>query len=123
MPDGDPVEWKPIRHHFGIEAFGVNAFVAEREGDAVVEDHDELGPDHEELYYVAQGHASFTVAGEELDAPAGTLLFVRDPGASRTAVARTPGTTVLAIGGKPGAAFTRSQWERRDLGDAAAPDG
>ena len=117
VPDDDPVEWKPIRHHFGIEAFGVNAFVASSEGELVIEDHDEVGPEHEELYLVTAGHALFTVGDEEVDAPAGTLVFVRDPSTRRLATAREPGTTVLAVGGRPGAAFERSDWERRDLGE------
>jgi len=117
VPDGDPVEWKPVRHHFGIEAFGVNTFVAPTEGELVIEDHDEVGPDHEELYFVASGGATFRIGGEEVDAPAGTFVFVRDPSLARRAVARAAGTTVLAIGGKRGAAFVRSPWERRELGE------
>ena len=116
VADDDPVEWKPIRHHSGIEAFGVNAFVASGEGDPVIEHHDEVGPEHEELYVVIVGHALFRVGDEEIDAPAGALVFVRDPSIRRVATAREAGTTVLAIGGKPGSAFKRSDWERRDLG-------
>src|SRR5262249_28612606 len=59
---------------------------------------------HEELYLVLTGRATFTVAGEEIDAPPGTLVFVRDPAEKRGAVALDAGTTVLAVGGKPGAA-------------------
>ena len=109
-------DWKPIRHHFDVRSFGINAFVAPDAGDEVVEDHDEMGEraaQHEELYFVASGHARFTVAGEELDAPQGTIVFVPDPEARRSARALEPGTTVLAIGGKPGVAYDVSKWEHR----------
>ncbi len=109
-------DWKPIRHHFGIQAFGVNAYVALDDGSTVIDEHtevDDSGTGHEELYLVASGHATFTVAGDEIDAPAGTLVFVRDPAVTRSAVAREAGTAVVAIGAQPGTAFEPSDWELR----------
>ena len=103
-----------VRTHFGISAFGVNAFAAD-EGENLVSEHDELGEragKHEELYFVSSGNATFTVNGDEIDAPAGTFVFVRDPAAKRSAVARETGTAVVIVGGKPGEAFTPSAWER-----------
>jgi hypothetical protein len=107
-------DWKPVRRHFGIRSFGVNAYVAHADGVTVIAAHDEVSEDgtsHEELYFVASGHATFTVAGETLEAPAGTFVFVDDPAATRGALARTAGTTVLAFGAEPGAAFQVSEWE------------
>lgn len=107
-------EWKPVRRHFGIRAFGASAYIASAPGDHVVPIHSETkdsGTRHEELFLVATGHATFTVADEEIDAPAGTFVFVPDPATVRGAVAREPGTTVLAVGGEPGVAFTVSEWE------------
>ena len=102
--------WRPVRRRFGIEAFGVNVFSAERAGELVIEDHYEReGP--EELYVVLRGRAAFTLGdGEEVDAPVGTLVFVR-PGTHRVATAREPGTAVLGVGAKPGEAFEPSGWE------------
>jgi mannose-6-phosphate isomerase-like protein (cupin superfamily) len=74
--------WRPVRRRLGIEAFGVNAYTCDAAGEEVVEAHDELGTGaghHEELYVVVSGHATFTLDGEEHDAPAGTLVFCRDP--------------------------------------------
>ncbi len=48
--------------------------------------------------------------GEEKDVPAGSVVFLRDPKVKRYARAEEPGTTVLAIGGKPGA-HEVSAWE------------
>jgi hypothetical protein len=98
-----------IRHHFGIRAFGTSA-VRSIDGGVVIREHDEMGfrigqSGQEELYVVVAGRATFTVDGEQVDAPSGTVVFVRDPAATRSAVAEEPGTTVLAIGGKPGEAF------------------
>jgi hypothetical protein len=66
----------------------------------------------EELFAVMSGHAVFTVDGEDLDAPSGTLVFVRDPALIRSARATVDGTAILAIGGRPGVAFEISRWER-----------
>lgn len=109
-------DWKPVRHHFGIGSFGVNATVA-RAGDTLLEEHDETDTRHEELFAVLRGHAAFTIAGEEVDAPAGTLVYVPDPATVRSARALEDGTSVLALGGEPGVAFTVSPWERKYFGE------
>ena len=112
--------WRPIRHHLGVRAFGVNAWVGPREGDEVIEDHRETeggAAAHEELYLVLRGRAAFTVEGEETEALAGTLVHVADPGARRRAVALVAGTEVLAFGAPPGAAYAVSPWERRHFPD------
>ncbi len=103
-------DWKPVRHHFGISAFGTNAYVARTEGDLLIEEHDEVGGEHEELYVVLEGEARFTVDGDTFDAPPGTLVFVPPP-VVRTAVARSAGTAVLAVGAIAGRAFEVSRWE------------
>jgi hypothetical protein len=102
--------WLPVRATLGIRAFGTNAYTAGKAGDDVVEPHtedDELA--HEELYFVARGHARFTIDGETIDAPAGTYVFIPDPASHRHAVAEEEGTTVLSFGGP--ANFTPSAWE------------
>jgi hypothetical protein len=106
--------WRPVRHHFGIEAFGINAYTADRTGMHVIEQHDELeggAGGHQELYVVMFGAAAFTIDGEEVQAPAGTLVFLGDPAVRRGAVALEPGTTVLALGGEPGRPYKISAWE------------
>jgi hypothetical protein len=110
---GDELQWRPVRRTLGIEAFGVNAYTANA-GELVVEEHNETGPGaghHEELYVVVTGRATFTVDGESLDAPAGTLVFLDDPKEVRAARAVEDGTTVLAIGGTRGEPFRVSPWE------------
>lgn len=102
--------WKPVRKTLGVTAFGVNAYTAANAGDEVVEEHTEEQLGHEEIYAVVRGHATFTVDGEEVDAPEGTLVFLDDPKQRRHAVAKEPGTTVLAIGGRPGV-HEVSAWE------------
>ncbi len=102
--------WKPVRRTLGVTAFGINAYTAANAGDEVVEDHTESQLGHEEIYAVITGHAVFTVDGEEVDAPTGTLVFLDDPAQQRSAIAREPGTTVLAIGGVPGK-HDVSAWE------------
>ena len=104
----------PVRVRFGIESFGVNAYTALADGGRVIEEHDELSAGagrHEELYFVASGHATFELAGEEVDAPAGTLVFVGDPAVRRAAKAKVEGTTVLVVGGVVGRPFEPSPWE------------
>jgi tetratricopeptide (TPR) repeat protein len=103
--------WRPVRHHFGITAFGVNAWTARDAGDRIINEHDESEPDsNEELYLVLRGRALFELDGEQVAAPAGTLVFAR-PGVKRTAVAEEPGTTIIALGGTPGQAYEPQGWE------------
>lgn len=106
--------WHPVRRRLGIRAFGINAYSSEAVGKVVIEEHDETGSGaggHEEVYVVLRGRATFTIDGERVDAPAGTLVFVRDPEQKRVAVAEEKGTLVLAIGGEPGRAYEVSPWE------------
>jgi hypothetical protein len=101
--EGDRV-FVPLRRELDIAAFGANALRQAKAGELVVGEHDELGPGsdgQEELYVVIQGSATFTVDGDELDAPFGTAVFVR-PGAMRKAIATSDGTIVLAVGGRRG---------------------
>ena len=102
--------WKPIRKTLGVTAFGINAYTAANAGDEVVEEHTEEQLGHEEIYAVVAGHATFTVDGETVDAPAGTLVYLDEVAQRRHAIANEPGTTVLAIGGVPGKHET-SAWE------------
>jgi hypothetical protein len=102
--------WKPVRRSLGVTAFGINAYTAAHAGDEVVEDHTEEQLGHEEIYFVHTGHAVFTVDGEEIDAPAGTMVYLDDPLLRRHAVAKEAGTTVIAIGGVPGK-HEPSPWE------------
>lgn len=114
LPTFGELKWKPLRRPLGVSAFGINAYWAESAGDELIEEHDELGTGagrHEEIYVVIGGAARFTVAGDELDAPPGTVVFVRDPAARRGAVATKPNTTALAVGGNPGHPYEVSPWE------------
>jgi quercetin dioxygenase-like cupin family protein len=104
--------WAGVRSHFGIESFGVNAWTGEEPGDDVIGEHDEATGGQEELYVVESGLATFTVDGQEISAPEGTIVFIRDPTIKRHAVADEPGTRILAIGAKRGEVFTPSTWER-----------
>lgn len=108
----EAARWAIIRSHFGIESFGVNAWTSRAAGQTVINEHDEAENGHEELYVVMSGKATFTVDDETVEAPAGTIVFVRDPATKRTAVADEKDTTVLALGAKAGEAFTPSNWER-----------
>ena len=107
-------QWVPIRAELGLAACGINAWRAGDAGQELIGEHDEVGSGaggHEELYAVLSGRASFVVDGQEVNAPAGTFVFVRDPAAKRAATAQEAGTTVLAVGAPADEAFTPSDWE------------
>ena len=104
------VHWLPLRHSLGVRAFGTNAYRGDA-GEQVIEEHTEEGNDQEEMYVVLHGRARFTLDGEEVDAPAGTAVFLPDPPTRRAAVAEEDGTVVLAVGGKPGEGYEASSWE------------
>jgi tetratricopeptide (TPR) repeat protein len=103
--------WRPIRRTLDIGAFGINAYVAPEAGVDVVEEHTESALGHEEVYIVLSGRATFTLGDDELDAPTGTVVFIRDPAVKRHARAEEPGTQVLAVGGRRGEGFEPSPWE------------
>jgi tetratricopeptide (TPR) repeat protein len=102
--------WRPVRHHFGITSFGINAWTAPEAGDRIINEHDESDDENEELYLVHQGRAVFELDGERLDVPAGTFVSV-PPAVKRTAFAEEPGTTIVAVGGVPGKAYEPNGWE------------
>jgi tetratricopeptide (TPR) repeat protein len=112
--DAAGVGFRPIRRRLGVRTFGVNAYTARTAGDQVIEDHHENATGagrHEELYMVMTGRAEFTVAGEVIDAPAGTLVFVADIDAQRGAVAREDDTTVVVVGAPAAAPLPTSPFE------------
>jgi tetratricopeptide (TPR) repeat protein len=104
--------WHTIRSTLDIRAFGINAWTALEDDQRLIGEHDEAeGEAHEELYVVLSGTATFTLDGETVEAPEGTVVHVPDPAVKRGATG-SKGTTILAVGAKPGVAFTPSSWER-----------
>ena len=101
--------FRPIRQTFGITSFGATTWTGREPGDRIINEHDEAG-EHEELYIVQSGRASFELDGERVDAPAGTFVFAR-PGVKRTAYAEESETTIVAVGGVPGQAYEPDGWE------------
>jgi hypothetical protein len=99
-----------VRHHLGIESFGVNTWTGHSAGDRIINEHDEEEDGNEELYLVLRGRAVFELDGERQDAPTGTLVFC-PPNVKRTAFAEEPGTTLLALGGKVGSAYAPNGWD------------
>ena len=111
IPISHGLVWRPVRRRFDVRSFGVNAYTSEEVGGQVVEEHTESQLGHEEIYLVLRGSASFTLDGEEVELGAGTLVHISDPEVRRVALSAEEGTTVLALGGKPGEAYTVSAWE------------
>ena len=100
---------RPVRHHLGISAFGTNAWTAANEGDRLMPQHTE-DEGSEELYVVLRGRARFEIDGDTIDAPVGTLVFVKPEG-DRTAFAEEAGTTVLAVGSNVEQPYLVRGWE------------
>ena len=112
--------WRPVRRRFGITAFGTNAYTG-KAGQRVIEEHSERD-NHQEMYVVLRGRATFTLGDDEVDAPAGTIVFVR-PNTKRGAIAAEDGTAVLAVGAKPGVVFEPSPWEDVFVANSYAEQG
>jgi hypothetical protein len=72
----------------------------------LISQHDESGSGQEELYIVLDGHATFELDGETVEAPAGTFVLV-GPDARRKA---TGEGTILALGATPGEAYEAIEW-------------
>ena len=118
-----------IRRELDIQSFNINALRAVA-GEELLREHDEVGyggDRHEKAWLVLSGHAVFTVDGEEIDAPAGTVVHVPVPEAKRSAVAKEPGTTLLGLGGRPGQPYRLTPgealahfWPHHEAGDFEA---
>ena len=104
----------PVQLALDYRAAGVNGWLGDP-GETLVPEHEE--DSDEELYVVVRGRATFTVDGETVDAPEGTLIHLV-PGEKRTAVAEERGTIVLAIGGTQGVAPGPSGWTPFVVADA-----
>ena len=102
--------YRPVRHHLGIQSFGVTAWVGAAAGDPIINEFDEESEPAEELFIVVSGRATFEIEDEEIDATSGTLVFTTQ-GTHRTAVAAEPSTTILVVDGTPGKAYDASGWE------------
>jgi hypothetical protein len=103
--------FRPVRHHFGITAFGATVWTARAAGDLIVDEHDEGDPTaDQELFVVLRGHAVFELEGDRVEAPAGTFVFA-PPRTKRRAFAEESGTTIMLIEGTSGKAYEPRGWE------------
>ena len=125
-PDINDGAFHLVRRHFDVQAFGVNAATGNA-GDEMIEEHHEADDEenqtngHQELFAVMTGHAVFTVDSEEIDAPAGTIVFVRDPALLRAARATADNTAIFAVGG-PAGSRTPSRAGKHRSRNRATPD-
>jgi len=84
--------WRLVRRTLGLRSFGVNV-VDIAPGEQIPE-HDELGRDQEEVFYVVDGAPTLVIDGEPHPAPAGTFARL-DPEHSRTV--RNDGGTAASV--------------------------
>jgi uncharacterized cupin superfamily protein len=84
----------------GVESFGLQVLDLPP-GFADYPEHDHTHDGQEEVYVVLTGSAEFAVAGEHVEAGAGTIVRVA-AAARRSLVPGAAGVRVLAIGCAPG---------------------
>jgi mannose-6-phosphate isomerase-like protein (cupin superfamily) len=77
----------------------------------VIKRHSEEESGQEELYIVLSGRATFTVGSDEIEAPAGTLIYITEPATERVGFANEEGTVVLSVGAVRGTAYEPSGWD------------
>jgi mannose-6-phosphate isomerase-like protein (cupin superfamily) len=106
--DEDDVEWYPLQHHFGLEAFGANLYEAPRAGIELVGEHTEHDSGQEELYVLIAGRARFDLEGESLEVAAPGVVAVKDAAVRRSAVALDADTRLLAVGAPRSGRFATS---------------
>ena len=110
---GHGFDWRPLRKALGTTAFGVNGYTADAGGE-VIENHDELSQGaagHEELYVVHRGARRRSRSTATRSRRRRARCSSSRPGTRRGATATEDGTTVLVIGGVPGAAGPRTPFE------------
>lgn len=101
-------DWRLVRRTLDCRAFGVN--LVEIAPGASIPEHDEVGRDQEELFYVVSGHATIVVDGAEHPAPAGTFARV-DPERTRTVRGAGEGpTTVLIVSAPRTSGYEPMDW-------------
>ena len=91
----------------GVQAFGLQVLDLPP-GFADYPEHDHVQDGQEEVYVVLDGSAELTVAGERVEANAGSLVWV-EPASKRKLVAGPKGVRVLAIGCAPGSGYERPE--------------
>jgi quercetin dioxygenase-like cupin family protein len=74
--------WRLVRRTLGLRAFGMN-LVTIAPGEQIPE-HDEVGRDQEEVFYVVSGRPTLVIDGEDHPVRAGTFARL-DPQHTRTA--------------------------------------
>ncbi len=117
--DADDPVWYPLQHALGIDTFGANVFVAVRDGQLLVEAHDESESGQQELYLLLDGTAVFELDGEDARLERGDVLSVVDPSVRRRAKALTEGTKLLVVGA-PSGSF-ESSWNPAHFADIPRP--
>jgi uncharacterized cupin superfamily protein len=105
-----PQTWKSIRHHFGITAFGINA-VTKDAGQVLIPEHNERESGQQEIYFVHAGEVVATLGDERVTVPAGGLIGVEADVTRKIESTASP-TTLLCVGGTPGAAYEVGGWEQ-----------
>jgi quercetin dioxygenase-like cupin family protein len=111
--DPDDFDWYPLQHHFGLGAFGANAFGGDA-GTTLVAEHDERESGQEELYVVIRGSARLALAAEVFEVTAVSVVAIPDPAVKRAAVATEDGTIVLAVGA-PAASGFATTWNEANF--------
>ena len=97
---------RPVRHHLGITAFGINSWTAKTREIASSTSTTRPTTGARSSTSWCRG-APCSSSTERQRRPAGTFVFV-PPGVMRTAFAEEPGTTILAVGGIPGRHTSRT---------------
>jgi hypothetical protein len=82
LPDGR-YRYRPVRHHLGIQGFGVTAWVGAAAGDPIINEYDEDSEPAEELFIVLSGRAIFELEGEKSNNathPPTRIIAINGPG-------------------------------------------
>ena len=106
--------WREVREHFGITAFGVNAYEAEAGKELVVRHEESSYGGQEELYLLVRGRARFRLDDDEVEIAEGELLYV-PADVVRDATALATPTIIFMVGGSPGA-YEPFDWDALDAG-------
>jgi len=99
-----------VRRYLGIRAFGCNAWEADA-GAMLVPEHDETPYRQEEIFLVVKGRARFVLDGEEVEVPAGGIVYA-EPQVVREAFALETPTLLFLVGGVPGEPYAPPAWAR-----------
>ncbi|MEL6544336.1 MAG: hypothetical protein AAFQ82_06900 [Myxococcota bacterium] len=102
------IRFKAMRQELGVSAWGMNVIEIDPHNEGYPE-HDHVEDGQEEVYLIVSGSASLVLPDGSHPVSEGQMIRV-EPSLKRKFVTQQSAVVILAIGAKPGEAYTPPAW-------------